>query len=147
MGSWHVNPHAPAVQRLIRLIEEAFLAGSGDFNAGRTLPSILRRFGIEPDIDAHVVALPPGHPYLRLPIQFATSLRPRLEALAGKAELDDLMSQAELESVGQAPQAYHLHTDPGLWQGDGMTLEMAGFIRCTGPRGPQVYITTRFKPR
>jgi SAM-dependent methyltransferase len=100
MSSWHVSPEAPAVQCLIRLIEEAFLAGGGDFNAGRALPSILRRFLIEPAIEAHIVALPPGHPYLRLPIQFATSLRPRLEALAGKAELDDLIRGAELE-LGQ----------------------------------------------
>jgi hypothetical protein len=29
-------------------------------------------------IRAAVVALPPGHPYLRLPVQFANSLRPRI---------------------------------------------------------------------
>ena len=44
-----------------------------------------------------MVALPAGHPYLRLPLQFAASLRPRLEALAGKPELEDLLRQAEAE--------------------------------------------------
>lgn len=97
MGSWRVSPDAPAVQHLIGLIEEAFLAGGGDFNAGRALPSLFRRLGVEPHLDAHVVALPPGHPYLRLPIQFAASLRPRIEALIGKVGLDDLMGRAELE--------------------------------------------------
>ena len=28
----------------------------------------------EPAIAAHVVALEPGHPYLRLPLQFATGI-------------------------------------------------------------------------
>jgi SAM-dependent methyltransferase len=95
--SWRVNPDAPAVQRLVDLIEEGFRAAGGDVNAGRELPSLLRRLGVEPRLDAHVVALSPGHPYLRLPLQFATSLRPRLEALIGKVDLDDLVRQAELE--------------------------------------------------
>lgn len=64
-------------------------------------------------MDAHVVALPPGHPYLRLPLQFATSLRPRLEALIGKANLDDLVRQAEVE-LGR----------PGTW-GTTFTLVQA----------------------
>jgi SAM-dependent methyltransferase len=97
MASWRVNPDAPAVQRLIDLIEEGFRAGGGNFNAGRELPSFLRRLGVEPRLDAHVVALPPGHPYLRLPLQFATSLRPRLETIVGKADLEDLVHRAEFE--------------------------------------------------
>jgi SAM-dependent methyltransferase len=97
MGSWRVNPHAPACERLIALIEEGFRAAGGDFNAGRALPSLLRAEGLQPEVRAHVVALPPGHPYLRLPLQFATSLKPRLQALAGDAELERLMLQAEAE--------------------------------------------------
>jgi SAM-dependent methyltransferase len=97
MASWRVNPDAPAVQRLIDLIKEGFRAAGGDFNAGRELPSLFGSLGVEPRLDAHVVALSPGHPYLRLPLQFAASLRPRLEALIGKADLDDLVRQAELE--------------------------------------------------
>jgi hypothetical protein len=97
LASWRVKPDAPFVQRLINLIEEGFRAAGGDFNAGRKLPPLLRGLGVEPRLDAHVVALAPGHPYLRLPLQFATSLRPRLETLIGKADLDDLVRQAELE--------------------------------------------------
>jgi len=44
-----------------------------------------------------VIALPPGHPYLMLPLQFARSLRPRLAALAGDAALDELVAAAERE--------------------------------------------------
>ena len=85
------------VQRLIDVIKEGFRAAGGDFNAGRELPSLFGSLVGEPRLDAHVVALSPGHPYLRLPLQFATSLRPRLETLIGKADLDDLVQQAELE--------------------------------------------------
>jgi hypothetical protein len=31
-------------------------------------------FGIAGNVRAEVLALPPGHPYLRLPLQFATAL-------------------------------------------------------------------------
>ena len=97
IGSWRVSPEAPAVQRLIALIEQGFLAGGGNFNAGRELPGFLRSRGLEPTVRAHVVALGPGHPYLRLPLQFATALRPRLETLVSKAELSELLRNAESE--------------------------------------------------
>jgi hypothetical protein len=113
MASWRVNPDAPSVQRLIDLIEEGFRVAGGDFNAGRALPSLFRGLGVEPRLDAHIVALAPGHPYLRLPLQFATSLRPRLETIIGKADLDDLVRQTELE-LGR----------PGTW-GTSFTLIQA----------------------
>jgi SAM-dependent methyltransferase len=97
LASWRVHPDAPAVARLIGLIEEGFHAAGGNFNAGRELPSLLRGLGVEPCLDARVVALSPGHPYLRLPLQFAASLRPRLEALIGTVGLDDLVRQADVE--------------------------------------------------
>jgi SAM-dependent methyltransferase len=96
-SSWRVNPEAPAVQRLIDLIAEGFRAAGGDANAGRELPSLLRRLGVEPVVSAQVAALSPGHPYLRLPLQFAASLRPRLETLIGGDGLGDLLRQAEDE--------------------------------------------------
>ena len=97
LASWRVNPDAPATERVIDLIDNGFRAGGGNFNAGRELPSLLREAGIEPAVRAQIVALPPGHPYLRLPLQFATSLRPRLLALIGTDALDDLLRQAEVE--------------------------------------------------
>jgi len=94
MSSWRFNPDAPAAQRLVGLIEQAFLAAGGDFNAGRRLPEVL---GDGAELAAEVIALPPGHPYLRLPLQFATSLEPRLLDLVGRPELDRLRAEAETE--------------------------------------------------
>jgi hypothetical protein len=51
-----------------------------------------------------VVALPPGHPYLRLPLQFATSLEERLLGLVSPDELVGLRNEAEGEL-----------RDPGRW--------------------------------
>ena len=94
MSSWRFNPDAPAAQRLIGLIERSFLAGGGDFNAGRRLPELL---GEGAELAAEIVPLPPGHPYLRLPLQFAASLEPKLLNLVGGAELAQLRVEAETE--------------------------------------------------
>jgi SAM-dependent methyltransferase len=101
-ASWRVNPDAPAVERLIELIIEAFRVAGGNLDAGRGHLALCRRIGLEPSIMAHVVALPPEHPYLRLPLQFAASLRPRLERLIGTTELEDLLRRAgdELDRPG-----------------------------------------------
>ncbi len=94
-GSWHFNPPAEAAERLIALIVEAFAAAGGDFDAGRKLPALLRSRGVEPAIDAHVLALAAGHPYLRLPLQFASSLEQRLLELMSADDLTDLRARAE----------------------------------------------------
>jgi SAM-dependent methyltransferase len=96
-GSWHFNPPAPALQKLIELIKEAFRLSGGDWEAGRGHLDLLREFGIEGNVRAEVVALPPGHPYLRLPLQFATSLEERLLALVSADELQELRDQGEVE--------------------------------------------------
>ena len=96
-GSWHFNPPAPALERLIELIEEAFLASGGDWKAGRNHLHLLREFGIEGNVSAEVVALPPGHPYLRLPLQFATALERRLLGLVSAHELERLRHEGEVE--------------------------------------------------
>jgi SAM-dependent methyltransferase len=96
IGSWHYNPPAPAIERLIGLFYEVF-AGLGG-QAGRELPTLLREIGAaDIGIDAHVIALEPGHPYLRMPLQFSQSLQPRLEQLISADELTQLRRQAETE--------------------------------------------------
>jgi SAM-dependent methyltransferase len=103
LGSWHFNPPAPAAERLIELVAEAFAAVGGE--AGRGLPELLRSIGIEePKVDAHVVALEPGHPYLRLPIQFSVSLESRLLERVSDDELVSLRREAETECA-----------EPGRW--------------------------------
>lgn len=96
-ASWRVNPAAPATERLIGLIREAFLAAGGDFDIGRRLPELLAAYGARPEVRACVVALEPGHPYLRLPLQFAAALRPRLEQLVAVTEIDRLLDAVGLE--------------------------------------------------
>ena len=97
IGSWHVNPDAPAVAELVSLIDRGFRAAGGNFSCGRDLPSLMRDAGLAPRVAACVVALEPGHPYLRLPLQFAAALRARLTALLPVEALDALLARAEDE--------------------------------------------------
>ena len=116
LGSWHFNPPAPAADRLIRLLSEVFAALGGE--AGRGLPGLLREIGVEePELDAHVIALKPGHPYLRLPLHFSVALESRLNDMVGADELAALRSEAECE-LGE----------PDRW---GTTFTL---IQCWGPR-------------
>jgi SAM-dependent methyltransferase len=96
LGSWHFNPTAPAAERLIQLLSEIFAALGGE--AGRGLPELFREIGIdEPEIEAHVIALKPGHPYLRLPLQFSVPLESRLLERVSADELASLRRDAEAE--------------------------------------------------
>ena len=94
MSSWRFNPEARSAQRLVELIGRAFVASGGDFDAGRRLPALL---GDGAELAAETVALPAGHPYLRLPLQFAASLEPRLLELIGAEQLARLRAEAEVE--------------------------------------------------
>lgn len=96
-ASWRFNPPAPALERLIGLIVEAFRLSGGDLDAGRKHLHLFREFGIAENLRAEVVALAPGHPYLRLPLQFATALEARLLSLVSADELAELRSGGEAE--------------------------------------------------
>ena len=103
LASWHFNPPAPAAERLIRSISEIFAGLGGE--AGRGLPELLRGIGVaEPEIDAHVIALKPGHPYLGLPLQFSVALESRLFEILGESEVASLRREAETELA-----------EPGRW--------------------------------
>jgi SAM-dependent methyltransferase len=96
LASWHFNPPAPAAERLIRLITEIFAGLGGE--AGRGLPELLREIGVEePEIDAHVIALKPGHPYLRMLLEFSVALEPRLLEVLSGDELASLRQEVEAE--------------------------------------------------
>lgn len=75
----------------------AFRAGGGDFDAGRYEYGLLGSLGLRRGLRAELVALPPSHPYLRLPLQFAASLRPRLTAVVPVDELNRCIGAAEAE--------------------------------------------------
>jgi SAM-dependent methyltransferase len=95
-GSWHYNPPAPALQQLVVLIDQAF-ARISDLDGGRTHLELFSAAGIEAHLGAEVLALQPGHPYLRLPIQMTTSLAPRLQGVVSTDELARLLEAAEKE--------------------------------------------------
>jgi len=98
-SSWRVHPYAPATAALIELVLRAFRGGGGDFDAGRRLPDLLRSLGVDrPRVRTTVYALEPGHPYLRLPLQFASSLEARLvPGLVPASQLADLREAVESE--------------------------------------------------
>jgi SAM-dependent methyltransferase len=96
LGSWHFNPPAPAAEQLIQSLSDIFVTLGGE--AGRGLPELLRGIGVEePEIDAHVIALEPGHAYLRLPLQFSVALESRLLETLSEDELASLRHEAEAE--------------------------------------------------
>ena len=71
---------------------------------GAACRHLLEGIGLRPTIFAHTVALTSEHPYFRLPLQFAASLRPRLEAIVGASSLADLLADVDIEL-----------TRPGAW--------------------------------
>jgi SAM-dependent methyltransferase len=97
MASWHVSPQSNEVDRLVSLIGQGFKVAGGNFDSGRDLPGLMRKSALQPSVSACVLALEPGHAYLRLPLQFAKALRPRLESLISLAELDELVFRVEAE--------------------------------------------------
>jgi SAM-dependent methyltransferase len=115
IASWHFNPPAPALEELIALIVEAFRQTGGDWDSGRKHLDLFHSFDIEANLRAEVLALPPGHRYLRLPLQFATSLEKRLVSLVSADHLERLRSDGEAEL-----------REPGRW---GTTFTL---IQCWG---------------
>lgn len=95
---WNCLPSHPAWERLKAVILEAFARGGGDFNAGRRTYGMLRRVGLEEvRVRAAVIAVQDRHPYMRLPVQFATSLRKRIldDRLMTEGELDAAVAECE----------------------------------------------------
>jgi SAM-dependent methyltransferase len=117
VASWHFNPPAPAAERLIRMIAEIFAGLGGE--AGRGLPDLLRETGIEePEIDAHVIALKPGHPYLRMLLEFSVALESRLLEVLSKDELASLRQEVEAELA-----------EPGRWGTTFTLIQSWGHVR------------------
>jgi SAM-dependent methyltransferase len=103
-ASWSCFPPNPAWDNLKATILAAFRSGGGDFDAGRRTFGMLRRIGLEDvRLRAAVVAMQDSHPYMRLPIQFATTLRARIldSGLMTAEELDAAV--AGCEAVAKDP--------------------------------------------
>ena len=66
---------------------------------------------------AEVLALPPGHPYLWLPLQFSVGLEPRLLSFVDSEELRRLRQHAEEELQAPGRWGTTFHGDPVLGAG------------------------------
>lgn len=101
---WDFYPQNASFTELKSLILAAFRAAGGDFDAGRRTAGMLEKIGcanVETRAYVHVLGAP--HPYRRLPVQFAQSLRPRILSSGGAfaARLEELI--ASCESVAADP--------------------------------------------
>jgi SAM-dependent methyltransferase len=97
-SAWACHPLSPAWAALKTAILQAFKAGGGDFDAGVRTYGMLRSAGVrDVHVRSAVIALQDGHPYMRLPIQFATSLRQRIidGKFLSESELDEHMAACE----------------------------------------------------
>jgi SAM-dependent methyltransferase len=115
---WDYHPAPPEWQRLKAAILDAFSAGGGDFSAGTRTFDLLLRAGLEGvQVRAAVLALQETHPYMRLPIQFATSLRRRIidGGILGDSELDGLIAGCE-----------QMLRDPATWSTTFMLIQTWG---------------------
>jgi SAM-dependent methyltransferase len=115
VSSWNFNPPVRALDSLVELIGQSFAQSGGDMHVGRKLLDLLRGFDIEGNVRAEVLALPPGHPYLRLPLQFAAALEERLLSIVTVDELEQLRKESDAE-LGE----------PGRW---GTTFTL---VQCWG---------------
>jgi SAM-dependent methyltransferase len=115
VSSWNFNPPVRALDSLVELIGQSFAKSGGDMHVGRKLLDLLRGLDIEGNVRAEVLALPPGHPYLRLPLQFAAALEERLLSIVTVDELEQLRKESDAE-LGE----------PGRW---GTTFTL---VQCWG---------------
>lgn len=92
---WDVTPPNQSWSALKSAILAAFQAGGGDFDVGRRTYGMLRAAGLQQVSQRNAVFAATGqHPYKRLPLQFAASLRKRILAggLLSEPELDSYLS-------------------------------------------------------
>ena len=96
--SWNCHPSRPAWDKLKDIIVHSFAIAGGDLNSGRRMYGLLRGIGLRNvQVRAAIVALSDSHPYMRLPVQFAASLRQRIisSGIVSESTLDELMRQVE----------------------------------------------------
>lgn len=106
LSTFRVWPDNSAHARLLGILTRAFDRHMGGADAGTRLAAIARARGWrDVHFDAHVLGLPPGHPYLAFPAMMATALRAVLSRDTSEAELDEAIcdvraASARTETVG-----------------------------------------------
>ncbi|MDQ2764174.1 MAG: class I SAM-dependent methyltransferase [Pseudomonadota bacterium] len=96
---WNVAPPDPSWTNLKSAIPAAFRAGGGDFDAGCRTFGMLRAAGVQQLAQRNAVLAVAGqHPYKRLPLQFAGSLRSRIldGGLLSELQLQTCLSDVTL---------------------------------------------------
>ncbi len=95
-SSWQVWPGGAEHAALVEVIARAYDRHMGGFDAGKRLLPLARARGwLDVGLDAQVLAMPPGHPYLRAPLMMAKALRAVLLRDTAEADLDALVAAAE----------------------------------------------------
>ena len=95
-GAWGVHPDGEASAALLAMVRRAFDRHMGGFDAGARLFGHARARGWrDVGYDVQSFAMPPGHPLLRLPAMFATSLRAVILRDTPEASLDAAIAAAE----------------------------------------------------
>ena len=95
--SWNFLPINPKWQRFRRLLIDA-INTRGDIDIGQKTFSLLREAGLEHvEARACILLLPPGHPYMRMPLSALDALRPVILAggAASAEEIDELSHEIE----------------------------------------------------
>jgi len=96
---WNAAPLNPSWSTLKAAILDAFRAGGGDFNAGCRTFGMLRGAGLQQVSQRNAVLAATGdHPYKRLPLLFAATLRKRIldSGLLSEIELEACLSDVAL---------------------------------------------------
>jgi ubiquinone/menaquinone biosynthesis C-methylase UbiE len=94
---WNVAPRSQSWTELKMAILAAFRADGGDFDAGGRTFGMLRAAGLRQVSQRNaVLAVTGDHPYKKLPLQFAASLRKRIleGGLLSEPQLDDCLADA-----------------------------------------------------
>ncbi len=108
-GAFHyAGAPSGALEKLLGLATAAYHAEGVDMHAGRRLSSRLAAAGLTDVVERRArVALPPGHPYLRLPLMLADALGDDILDLGtiASGDLRELRRQGEHEACEPALQA------------------------------------------
>jgi ubiquinone/menaquinone biosynthesis C-methylase UbiE len=101
---WRTWPYDATWERLKNVILRAFKLGGGDFDAGTRLRSMLLGAGLQ-NVQARAVSLTidGGHPYKRLPVLFAQSLRRRILDAHLMSEDELVAAIAHVERIAADP--------------------------------------------
>ena len=108
-GAFHyAGSESGALEKLLALATAAYHAEGVDMHAGRRLSSRLAAAGLTDVVERRArVALPAGHPYLRLPVMLADALGDAILDLGtvAPADLRELRRLAEHEAAAPALRA------------------------------------------